>query len=480
MYTISVIEEFKTEPEKVGSEENGVATSLEGFPICSDDGLKEGSEIQLKVVQDGPLPGCLENDRNVGDQAQEDEYGRDSDMEKALEDQAQLIGRYEAMEKAQREWEEKFRENNSSTPDSCDPGNHSDITEERYEVKAQAPHPAETVGSYAEEAKSEVRDVFFSKELSKTQSNGVLQPTSADMGGIKHQNSRSSCASESAAQEFAFPMANGKQNEESLETYIHKFSHSLHHEPHSHGSPGNQSAHPSSSDAGSSFQKGNASGNRYDLYALVPHEPSDSLGGVLEALKQARVSLQNKFNQVPLIEGRSVGKAIEPSVPTTNPVDRMEIPVGCAGLFRLPTDFPVEANMQANSLGSGLSNASYYRNKGVAVIAGDRFLTSPFLETRSDISTFDPYFTSRYGETLSRLSTEKPRFDPYTDTVLSSSGRYTNPTHLSYPSYPTYPGLMPRMPPNEGFSRTFPNRTIGVPPTDNLYYDGQTRPNMYR
>ena len=85
-----------------------MATSLEGFPICSDDGLKEGSEIQVKVV--------LENDRNVGDQAQEDEYGRDSDMEKALEDQAQLIGRYEAMEKAQREWEEKFRENNSSTP----------------------------------------------------------------------------------------------------------------------------------------------------------------------------------------------------------------------------------------------------------------------------------------------------------------------------------------------------------------------------
>lgn len=35
-------------------------------------------------------------------------------MEKALEDQAQLIGRYEAMEKAQRDWEEKFRENNTS------------------------------------------------------------------------------------------------------------------------------------------------------------------------------------------------------------------------------------------------------------------------------------------------------------------------------------------------------------------------------
>ncbi|KAK8536009.1 hypothetical protein V6N12_012671 [Hibiscus sabdariffa] len=40
----------------------------------------------------------------------------EKDMEKALEHQAQLIDRYEAMERAQREWEEKFGENNSSTP----------------------------------------------------------------------------------------------------------------------------------------------------------------------------------------------------------------------------------------------------------------------------------------------------------------------------------------------------------------------------
>jgi phage regulator Rha-like protein len=40
-------------------------------------------------------------------------------MEKALEHQAQLIDRFEAMEKAQRQWEEKFRENNSSTTPVC-------------------------------------------------------------------------------------------------------------------------------------------------------------------------------------------------------------------------------------------------------------------------------------------------------------------------------------------------------------------------
>lgn len=37
----------------------------------------------------------------------------DENMERALQHKAQLIGQYEAEEKAQREWEEKYRENNS-------------------------------------------------------------------------------------------------------------------------------------------------------------------------------------------------------------------------------------------------------------------------------------------------------------------------------------------------------------------------------
>jgi hypothetical protein len=113
----SIVEDFKKEPVKGGCEENGVATHSEGFTICSDGGLKEGSKIQENVLLDGALPGFLENQKNVGNNGLDcNEYGGDKDMEKALEDQAQLIGRHEAMEKAQREWEEKFRENNSSTP----------------------------------------------------------------------------------------------------------------------------------------------------------------------------------------------------------------------------------------------------------------------------------------------------------------------------------------------------------------------------
>lgn len=108
------VEESRGEPVKANGQENGVVCSSEGFPNCSDGGsniLSIDSIIQEKGKSELEL---TNNNREVGG------YGRDGgDMEKALEHQAQLIGQYEAMEKAQREWEEKFRENNSSTPVCC-------------------------------------------------------------------------------------------------------------------------------------------------------------------------------------------------------------------------------------------------------------------------------------------------------------------------------------------------------------------------
>lgn len=44
---------------------------------------------------------------------------KDKEMERILEQQAQLIGQYEAEEKAQREWEKKYNENKCSNP-VCD------------------------------------------------------------------------------------------------------------------------------------------------------------------------------------------------------------------------------------------------------------------------------------------------------------------------------------------------------------------------
>ncbi|KAK4385535.1 hypothetical protein Sango_2677500 [Sesamum angolense] len=67
------------------------------------------------------------------------EHERNEDMESALQHQAQLIGRYEEEEKAQREWEEKFRENNSGTQKSLPPDSFPNLLS-NLEVYSQATH----------------------------------------------------------------------------------------------------------------------------------------------------------------------------------------------------------------------------------------------------------------------------------------------------------------------------------------------------
>lgn len=208
---------------------------------------------------------------------------------------------------------------------------------------------------------------------------------------MQEQMNRSSVASASLVQEFAFPTAYGKQTQENLVNNDHQPSPGPHQDPHLLGSSHNRSSVASSSDAGSSFHI--ASGSRNDLYALVPHDSQDRLGGVLDALKQAKLSLQQKMTRLPLVDGTSFQEYIEPSIPAITTGNRLDIPVGCAGLFRLPTDFAVEEAAAKNSylgLGSSLPSASYFPDKGVAATSnhvGDRFITSPYVENRQ---TFSP------------------------------------------------------------------------------------------
>lgn len=318
--------------------------------------------------------------------------------------------------------------------------------------------------------------------MSQIQPNGILPPTHVDMGFLQEQKSSSTPASEAPAKDLAFPLAKEKQSQEILGNNCHPTSHSFHHYPHSHGShdsPGSQPRASLPSNTGSSFGKGRPSGSQNELYALVPRKVPDELGGVLEALKQARQSLQQKINTLPLVEGGSVGKSVEPSIPTAIPGDKVETPVGCVGLFRLPTDFSFEGNTRANFLSSStrLSLGNYYPDTGVPAAGTSQFVTSPSLETRSSFPKEDQFLTSQYVESRSRISTQKPYFDPYLDTGLPSSSRYTYPT---YPVSTSYPDLMPRLPTREGFS-TFLPRTVGTPPPDNFSFsDDPIRPNMHR
>ncbi|GAV90309.1 hypothetical protein CFOL_v3_33718 [Cephalotus follicularis] len=529
----SVGEECTTDPNKAKTQENGIATCSELFPDCSSSGpeiQKEGSELlREKGLPPGSHPCFLEHDRNARDNDIDvNGYGGDKAMEKALEHQAQLIGQYEAMENAQREWEEKFRENNNSTPDSCDPRNHSDVTETRDEIKTQALDPTGTVSMQAQVSKLQAERIVYSKEFSKSEGNGFPHISNNDIALLQHQESTSSPASTPPVQDFAFPMAKEKENKHNLENLRHPLSHSSHHNLRFQVSPTNYSAHVISSNMSSSLSKCEASGNRNEAYALVQKKTPHELGGVLQSLEQAKISLQQKLKRLPLVESGTVWKAVEPSDPTVKTRERAEIPVGIAGLFRLPTDFLPEVNeVKPLSSGSLISLANGYAETGVTStagdhfvtspyretqfittrdqllatdqfvsgpswdthrlststndrpVAGDRFFNSPYMDTRSTTFTNDRLIASQYLETGSNISTTLPYVYRDLDTGVSYSSRHTFSTYPSS-TYPSYPD-MSRRPPDEGLSRPPPSSGVGMRPSDQFSFkDDHIRPNVYR
>lgn len=426
----STAEDLKNGSVTLDPSSNGVATCSDGLPNGSENGTeirREDSEIgEEKAVLKG-----LENQRKVTNTVQyRNGHGRDKDMERALESQAQLIGQHEAEEKAQREWEEKFRDNNNSTPDSCEPGNQSDVTEERDEIKPQAASLAVTITSQDQESKSEAEDAGIRKESFNAYTSGF-------QSSIQDQKNKNTLAYESPATDFAFPSAKGMQNE--LEKY---------------------SYHPPS--------HSETSGSRNENQALILHEAaSNGLGGVLEALQQAKLSIQQKLNKLPLLESGSVGKPFEPSAAAIRAGDKLDIPVGCAGLFKVPTDFKFEPTPRANLLGSGsqVSFPNYRPDTRVAVTgsvlssSSNQFVPNSYTDTRLNVSNGDHRFlTSPLVETESRVL----------DTSLPSSSRY------SYPSYPSFPNLMSHMPSNEGNQKSHSSRD------DLPFYDDYVRQNMYR
>ncbi|XVF82754.1 hypothetical protein PTKIN_Ptkin16aG0075000 [Pterospermum kingtungense] len=510
-----LVAEFKSNDLKVDPQVDGVVSSSEVNTNHSESEphiLRMHSEIcEDKSSMDNLHSEALEDERNVnGCDLDFHGYEGERDMEKALEDQAQLIGHYEAMERAQKEWEEKFRENNNGTPDSCDPGNHSDVTEERDEIKTQAQYPSGTASSQIQG--EEVEHICFSVDSTKTHSNDLVSPSQGDMNQLKDWRFCSSFSSESLnpkspCQKFIIPMAkenhyeeNQQSNHSPLDSYLQV--------AHAHGSPGNQALQLFSSEMGSTSRR-EPPRNKNELYAPMPYETSSRFSGVLHALKQARLSLQQKIIALPQIEDASRGKAIEPPVPGRQVGERVEIPVGCTGLFRVPTDFSVEAS-KVSFLGSGslLSLANYSTDAGVTPTASyhlrsasymntqsssssnyqpltsDRVYSSPYMDMRSSFSrvptanTSSGYInteqirTSQYTETESRVSSQKLSFDYLEHGRPSSSLQ-------SYPAFPFYPDLVPQIYTKEGFPALHTTGSVSIPPDQFSFYDNHFRPDRH-
>ncbi|PWA51113.1 hypothetical protein CTI12_AA466550 [Artemisia annua] len=277
-------------------------------------------------------------------------YGTERDMERALEHQAQFIARYEAEEKAQREWEDKFRENNGSSPDSCDPGTHSDVTEENDEIKASpsavapapaTPPPPPPPPPCSDKVTSEIQEL--------------------DVGAVDANFSQEP---KSDAEPFLTQKNSDMKTEAS----------------------DNQNRLPDPPQASYEPTLGN-------------EENADNLGSVLEALQQAKLSLKQNLDKYPLLEnGPSTSSAYKSG-------DKFPVPFSSAGLFRLPTDYEYGGTTTngPNSLtydsGSQFISSPYRESLSrSSPLLDDRFRmvpTFPYRETTPEItkllpSTFNP------------------------------------------------------------------------------------------
>lgn len=86
---------------------------LEGVEVAESPDVPTSAD---NVPESSKKPSDVLENQRLSNGHSQSAHGEDKDMEIALEQQAQLIHQYEAEEKAQRDWEERFRETNSRTP----------------------------------------------------------------------------------------------------------------------------------------------------------------------------------------------------------------------------------------------------------------------------------------------------------------------------------------------------------------------------
>ncbi|KAL5719545.1 hypothetical protein ACHQM5_012302 [Ranunculus cassubicifolius] len=171
------------------------------------------------------------------------------EMQKALEYQARLIDRFEAEENAQREWEEKFKENNCCSPDSIEHGNQSDITEEIDDSRADtSSETAQTVPLLAQQGNSGAK---------QAPNNHNPNPNQIPLTQVR-------------AQEEGEPSS--RSNESRKEKWLENNSYY-------------SASHASS--------KGESSGNAIQ----VQHETRSDLGQVLQALQRAKQSIKQELDR---------------------------------------------------------------------------------------------------------------------------------------------------------------------------------------
>ncbi|KAF5178219.1 transcriptional regulator ATRX [Thalictrum thalictroides] len=426
----------KPEPLKENSEESG-------FLISQASLEDRENEISAEVVVSGGNKAVVKG--------------------KEEENNTQLINRYEAEEKAQKEWEENFK----AKDDWCEHGNQEDITEESKEIEKTAEH-SDTNSSAGQVANLEEVASLIQEAIVNTLPNGSPYALCPDMGCLQVQQHNTLIPEDQIDSEFSF-----LNQEISVATAQREVKQEW-----SDMACSWSSEHPSNKNLqlqenGSLQHNGESSSeNLNELQLAIWQEKPNELETVLEALQRAKLSLKHELNRSsqssPVF---SLVKMTEPLLPAIENADAMKIPSSCSGLFRVPTDLECEAGSQASLLPPNfdpkVSLTKTYTSMGVA--SNTQFNINPGLgmgvptdrecEARTGANLLAPHFDSKvlarneqYNTNLgsgigSRDSSLKPYFDPWMDTG------FTLPASTMF-SYPSYAELIPQMPSTNGVRKS--------------------------
>ncbi|CAF2111222.1 uncharacterized protein BNAC08G23550D [Brassica napus] len=428
----------------------------DGNAIVDTEVVPNASEESSRTVVDVVVMKGDESLQNV----LEKRDSMDINLERALAKRAQVIGSFEDMEETQKQWEKEFTDSKLSALDSCDVGNHSDVTDE----------------SNGEKTQTQVQD-------------STLVANEADQGSPDHSVTSSSdkccksCGTKSMEQD-AFPSGDkGKQIPESPKS---ESSHSQS----SQGISQHSSSTIQPNSRGSSFRSNATTTFQKVDYPLVPasKEKSDNCETVLTALQQAKLSLQEKVNSLhtrkpeyqsessyPSTPG-SYALSIEAapgsksSLPASNTGSMVEFPVGCAGLFRVPTDFSPDASTKNSILASSSTQKaliSHTPDTSPPLSTDERPLITPYIGGLKLYAGFreDTQESRHYkatpsvsGSVISGFGGNQLSFS----TSLNLDRQVSTYTHVT-PTRSLYPDSVLRS--REMYSTPYYTRAVGLPPS---------------
>ncbi|RZS05749.1 hypothetical protein BHM03_00036313 [Ensete ventricosum] len=381
-----------------------------------EDEVCTASKAERMVVEDAQSSSELEVSFS---QVRSLSWRSRSKMERVLEQQAQLIGQYEAEEKAQREWEKRYSENKCSNLDYSESEKQCHVAVVNNESQIDSLAVPEKIPFEDEEPKSAVlsgtkepgclsddivlklsdsanqgtidrgqdanvvqfSNAFVSTDLPRT---GRGSNSQACVEGLTDQVAHHVAVTDTEAclVEVAFPakvstVASSfeKQNQGLVYTKSDSgSSNNINMQAHSQmNSPLNGS--PSTANSKRETPKWELAGTQDPSYERPSQSAgSSSLGGVLEALERAKISLKQELYKSPLPAKGTMAlpAASNYHTRTTMSGESLKVPIGSAGLFRLPTDtFPLAQNLQRKLYGSGLSLTAGYPHLGYAFTTAD-------------------------------------------------------------------------------------------------------------